>query len=42
MTKVFYGIMLENNMTWIGKKCKVIIDEIGTLEGSWIGRNECY
>ena len=42
MTKVFYGIMLENNMTWIEKKCKVIIDEIGTLEGSWIGRNECY
>jgi tRNA A37 methylthiotransferase MiaB len=42
MTKVFRDIALENNREWIGKKCKIIIDEKGTLEGSWIGRNECY
>ena len=42
MTKVFREIILENNRRWIGQKGKVIIDENGTLEGSWIGRNECY
>ena len=42
MTKVYRKIASKNNKKWIGWKGKVFIDENGTVENSWIGRNYCY
>ncbi|MFH1695254.1 MAG: tRNA (N(6)-L-threonylcarbamoyladenosine(37)-C(2))-methylthiotransferase, partial [Candidatus Micrarchaeota archaeon] len=42
LTKLFYRISLENNKKWIGKKCKVLIDEKGKRKNQSIGRNSSY
>ena len=35
-------IAIEKNMEWIGWRGQVLIDEVGKVVGSWIGRNFAY
>jgi tRNA A37 methylthiotransferase MiaB len=35
-------VSLENNRQWIGWTGEIVIDEIGKVSGSWIGRNFAY
>lgn len=42
LTKLFHKVAKENNKAWVGKTCKVLFTEEGTLEGTYIGRNESY
>jgi len=35
-------IGMENNRKWINWKGKILIDEKGTVENTWMGRNYCY
>ncbi len=41
MTKQYHNIALRANKTWIGKKCDVLIDEIGK-KGGFVARNASY
>jgi len=41
MTKQYHSIALRANKTWIGKKCGVLIDEIGK-KGGFVARNASY
>jgi MiaB-like tRNA modifying enzyme len=42
LTSLFHEISLANNKKWIGKTCKVLIDEKGKKENQSIGRNSSY
>lgn len=35
-------VSLEKNLRWVGWEGKVLIDEKGKIEGSWVGRNFAY
>jgi tRNA A37 methylthiotransferase MiaB len=35
-------IGFENNQRWVGWTGEVLIDEVGKVPGSWIGRNSAY
>jgi tRNA A37 methylthiotransferase MiaB len=35
-------LSLENNRCWLGWTGEVLIDEIGKVSGSWVGRNFAY
>jgi tRNA A37 methylthiotransferase MiaB len=35
-------VALERNQRWIGWKGDVFVDEVGTVSGSWVGRNFAY
>ncbi len=35
-------IAIEKNMEWVGWKGQVLVDEVGKVVGSWIGRNFAY
>jgi tRNA A37 methylthiotransferase MiaB len=35
-------VSLENNRQWIGWTGEIVIDEVGKVSGSWIGRNFTY
>jgi tRNA A37 methylthiotransferase MiaB len=32
----------ERNKSWVGWKGEVLIDEVGKISGSWVGRNFAY
>lgn len=42
LTLLFRKISFENNREWIGKTCKVLIDEKGKKQNQCIGRNSFY
>ncbi len=42
ITELFRTIALEKNKKWVGWEGEILIDEKGTLEGTWIGRNDWY
>src|SRR3989344_1122551 len=42
LAKLFWQIAEEKNKALIGWKGEILIDEKGTVEGSWIGRNYAY
>jgi len=33
---------LERNREWVGWEGEVLVDEVGKISGSWIGRNFAY
>lgn len=35
-------ISLENNRRWVGWAGEVLVDEVGKVQGSWVGRNFAY
>jgi tRNA A37 methylthiotransferase MiaB len=35
-------IVSEKNRQWIGWKGSILVDEVGKVRGSWIGRNFAY
>jgi len=35
-------ISLENNRRWIGRTGQILVDEVGKIPGSWVGRNFAY
>jgi len=41
MTKLYHDIALDINKKWIGRKCGVLVDEIGK-KGGFVARNESY
>lgn len=42
LTELALKISLERNMEWIGWEGEILVDEIGMVRGSWIGRNFAY
>jgi MiaB/RimO family radical SAM methylthiotransferase len=42
MTELYRKIAFENNKKWLNWQGKILIDEKGSKEGSFIGRNYCY
>jgi len=42
MADVARRVSLEKNKAWIGWRGRVLIDERGKKEGSWVGRNYAY
>jgi MiaB/RimO family radical SAM methylthiotransferase len=41
LAKLCNNITLTKNKLWIGKKCEVLVDEVGT-KGGFVSRNEYY
>jgi tRNA A37 methylthiotransferase MiaB len=35
-------LSLENNRRWVGWTGEILIDEVGKVPGSWVGRNFAY
>jgi tRNA A37 methylthiotransferase MiaB len=35
-------VAFERNQHWVGWKGKVLVDEVGKVRGSWVGRNFAY
>ncbi|NWG11424.1 tRNA (N(6)-L-threonylcarbamoyladenosine(37)-C(2))-methylthiotransferase, partial [Candidatus Bathyarchaeota archaeon] len=42
MAKLTRKVAFEKNQCWLGWSGKIIIDEVGKVLGSWIGRNFAY
>jgi len=42
MSRVALDVALERNRGWVGWEGEILVDEIGTVSGSWIGRNFAY
>ncbi len=42
MTKLARRVSSERNRRWLGWTGRVLVDEAGTIPGSWIGRNFAY
>jgi tRNA A37 methylthiotransferase MiaB len=40
--KVAKQSALERNQRWVGWRGEILVDELGKVEGSWIGRNFAY
>jgi tRNA A37 methylthiotransferase MiaB len=36
------GITLERNRLWVGWTGEILVDEVGKVRGSWVGRNFTY
>jgi len=35
-------IALQRNQRWVGRTGKILVDEVGKISGSWVGRNFTY
>lgn len=35
-------VALERNKRWVGWTGEILVDEVGKISGSWIGRNFAY
>ena len=42
LTDIFHNISTLQNERWLGWEGEIIIDEQGTHENQWIGRNDSY
>jgi tRNA A37 methylthiotransferase MiaB len=42
MSSLARKIALEKNKHWLGWEGEVLVDEVGKVPGSWIGRNHAY
>lgn len=42
LTELTLKISLKRNMEWIGWEGEILVDEIGAVKGSWVGRNFAY
>ncbi|MCJ7422999.1 tRNA (N(6)-L-threonylcarbamoyladenosine(37)-C(2))-methylthiotransferase [Candidatus Bathyarchaeota archaeon] len=42
LAKLAKKVALERNQQWIGWTGEIIIDEVGKVSGSWVGRNFAY
>jgi len=42
LTRLVEEISLERNSRWVGWEGDVLIDEVGTIRDTWIGRNYAY
>ncbi|MBR9707324.1 MAG: TRAM domain-containing protein, partial [Candidatus Diapherotrites archaeon] len=42
LAKLRDTVMLENNKSWVGRKCKVLVDEKGLNPGETIAHNLSY
>ena len=42
LSRLASKIALEKNMEWVGWEGEILIDEPGTVPGSWVGRNFAY
>ncbi|MEM0057950.1 MAG: tRNA (N(6)-L-threonylcarbamoyladenosine(37)-C(2))-methylthiotransferase [Candidatus Bathyarchaeia archaeon] len=42
MSRLALDMALERNREWVGWEGEILVDESGTVSGSWIGRNFAY
>ncbi len=42
LARLVAKIALERNQSWIGWHGEILVDEVGKVEGSWVGRNFAY
>lgn len=42
VTKLFRKVAFERNQRWVGWTGDILVDEVGKIPGSWIGRNFAY
>jgi tRNA A37 methylthiotransferase MiaB len=42
LAKLARKVALEKNRCWIGWTGDILVDEVGKISGSWIGRNFAY
>lgn len=42
LARVAKEIALERNQSWVGWAGEILVDEVGRVEGSWVGRNFAY
>jgi tRNA A37 methylthiotransferase MiaB len=42
MSALSRKVTFKNNQRWVGWKGEILVDEIGKVSGSWVGRNFAY